>query len=268
MRRFVLSLVCAALLSGCPEAVTELVVVVDTDFDVPAEMDRVHFSLDTDAMDPIDVTVLLHDPAGIVDGGPDAVHLPVSLGLVPAGDVPPYVSVVVSGLYGVDLVVRKAVRVRFIKGETRELRIELTRACATVMCADVMTTCEHGACRSVDIAPNELLPFNGTPERFLTLGGDGGVPDGGLSDVGQPPPDTGCSFGFAECDGQATTVCETNTQTDRVHCGTCGNVCWGRCIAGACDDVVQLEAGTRHTCARTMAGDVYCWGDDTTGADG
>lgn len=44
-----------------------------------------------------------------------------------------------------------------------------------------------------------------------------------------------CNAGFGNCDGNAANGCETNTQTNRLHCGACGNVCAsGVCSAGVC----------------------------------
>jgi hypothetical protein len=45
-----------------------------------------------------------------------------------------------------------------------------------------------------------------------------------------------CNAGFANCDGDASNGCETNTNTSVDHCGACGSSCsTGRCTAGVCD---------------------------------
>ncbi|MEZ4390403.1 MAG: hypothetical protein R3A48_04845 [Polyangiales bacterium] len=48
-----------------------------------------------------------------------------------------------------------------------------------------------------------------------------------------------CGSGFADCDGDAMSGCEVNTQTSTAHCGACGNACelpnaTAACTAGAC----------------------------------
>ena len=46
-----------------------------------------------------------------------------------------------------------------------------------------------------------------------------------------------CDPGFGDCDGQASTGCEANLNTDRTHCGTCGTRCGGGtrvCRSGVC----------------------------------
>lgn len=61
-------------------------------------------------------------------------------------------------------------------------------------------------------------------EREFASGGQGG----------------GCPTGFAECDGNPETVCETETAANLEHCGECGKVCAGAldaniaCVAGEC----------------------------------
>jgi hypothetical protein len=49
-----------------------------------------------------------------------------------------------------------------------------------------------------------------------------------------------CSGTFADCDGNSTNGCETNTQSDPSHCGACSNACTApanataKCTGGAC----------------------------------
>ncbi|MRG92960.1 hypothetical protein GF068_13625 [Polyangium spumosum] len=57
--------------------------------------------------------------------------------------------------------------------------------------------------------------------------------------------------------------CETSTVDDPMNCGGCGVVCQRSCVAGVCDDPVQVALGNRHSCARTGGGDVYCWGNNS-----
>ena len=52
-----------------------------------------------------------------------------------------------------------------------------------------------------------------------------------------------CIVGFADCDGTPSNGCETNTNTDAMHCGACRAPCaTGRnCVMGAC--VLECPAG-------------------------
>jgi len=108
--------------------------------------------------------------------------------------------------------------------------------------------CDNGRCSA------EILHDAGMPTA------DGGRPDGGGLDAGQPDaggdagradaggdPDSGferdaglggCSVGYQQCSG----VC-INPSTDREHCGSCDVVCAAdeRCSAGSCSPQCAAE---------------------------
>ncbi len=51
-----------------------------------------------------------------------------------------------------------------------------------------------------------------------------------------------CPSGFADCDGNPANGCETNTNTDNLHCGGCNQFCFdGVCTDGVC--VVPCDDG-------------------------
>ncbi len=79
-----------------------------------------------------------------------------------------------------------------------------------------------------------------------------------------------CMAGFDDCDSVDANGCEANLQTDAINCGVCGTRCSSglACVAGACGTIVQIRADGDHTCARTNAGRVYCWGDNADGQCG
>lgn len=55
-----------------------------------------------------------------------------------------------------------------------------------------------------------------------------------------------CDPGYANCDGQPATGCETHTATDPVNCGACGTICpqnSPRCLGGTC-----VCPGSNQTC--------------------
>ncbi|MBK8256484.1 MAG: hypothetical protein IPK82_27925 [Polyangiaceae bacterium] len=74
---------------------------------------------------------------------------------------------------------------------------------------------------------------------------------------------TECEPTFADCDGLAENGCEVDTTRSAAHCGTCGNACSTQCLAGECNDVVEVSAGAQFTCAVRKSGSVWCWGDNT-----
>jgi hypothetical protein len=60
----------------------------------------------------------------------------------------------------------------------------------------------------------------------------GGSATGGVVATGGS---AACAPPMAECDLNPATVCETNTQTDATHCGSCSNHCtYPVCTAGSC----------------------------------
>src|SRR5207247_1511466 len=77
-----------------------------------------------------------------------------------------------------------------------------------------------------------------------------------------------CVAPFANCDGNATNGCETNTGTDVSNCGGCGIVCPPRanatatCTAGSCGFV--CNAGFANCDANAANG---CESDTTTAPD-
>ncbi|MBS2013675.1 MAG: hypothetical protein JST00_12350 [Deltaproteobacteria bacterium] len=58
---------------------------------------------------------------------------------------------------------------------------------------------------------------------------------------------------------------------DPSACGPCGRRCATgyACLDGRCaNDVVEMAAGGEHTCAAVASGEVYCWGDPSSGQTG
>jgi hypothetical protein len=93
-------------------------------------------------------------------------------------------------------------------------------------------------------------------------GGVGGVGgDGGAASGGAP----GCDEGTADCDGDESNGCETETSSDPAHCGRCGTVCNTQCVSSVCNDAVVVDAGGWNTCVVRALGDVWCWGENTWG---
>ena len=89
---------------------------------------------------------------------------------------------------------------------------------------------------------------------------------------------TWCDEGFACIASQCVRDClagETacgdscvDVTSDRMNCGQCGTTCVGKCVNSMCESIAHLAAGSRHTCALTASGTVWCWGANTHGEVG
>jgi hypothetical protein len=73
--------------------------------------------------------------------------------------------------------------------------------------------------------------------------------------------DVHCAAGFADCDGNATNGCETDTRTSATHCGGCGNALRARQRHGG------LRAGRLHRGDVRNAGFGDCDGNAANGCE-
>lgn len=100
----------------------------------------------------------------------------------------------------------------------------------------------------------------------------------GTSDVGDvgDRAEVTDAEGSDSIDGQPDVACTRATEAmceggcrdlsiDPANCGACRHTCGWGCMAGACDDAVELSAGYEHTCARRASGSVVCWGLNNNG---
>ena len=227
--------------SACSSPRTEIIVAVDSDLAVPAELDQITIQVTApDGTNRQSVAAL---------GGTNPA-LPRTLGLVyEGGPLGPFV-VRASGAVGGVAVVTRAARVSFVLERTLLLRLDLLRDCIGSRCGGE-NTCVGGACRSVDVPASELTEWTGSVPPLSHP--DGGAPiDGGTPpDAGPPPPDSGplppdagpppadaggCDPGRGDCDGRASNGCETDLSMSRADCGMCGHMCTGTqmCCTGTC----------------------------------
>lgn len=226
---------CAALLavgiSGCQQPLTELVVVVDTDYEAP------------DALEAVDLVIT--GPSGSVE----TVHvelatitLPVSLGVVHRGGPLGVVGIEALGRSGDVTRVRSAMLTSFVAGERREVRLGLWRRCEGELCTP-NTTCSEGSCGSAEVPGTDLPPFQGEVRRSDAGAVDAAESDGGMLDGGVDGGCTGTPGTPEVCDGvdqncngviDEGDVCVCSTPCELAHAtSTC--VVGGTCAIVSCE---------------------------------
>lgn len=222
---------CVLLSCGCESPATQLVVLVDSDFDVPAELARVHVRV----LDEADAEMSSHEFALAgegVDPGPARFVLPLSFAVVPRGqDADRRVAIEVDGLGPDDeeVIVRRRAVTGFIEEERLLLPLFLARSCAGVACPSGQT-CAAGSCVDEEVPPGSL--------PVVRPGGELLYDGGGSSPVDAAAP---CEEAVS-CDG-----------------GSCG--CATECCTLACGDVCTPSC-QHETCHVSAAGsssvDVSC----------
>ena len=121
-------------------------------------------------------------------------------------------------------------------------------ACAAGLC--VVSACNQGFA-DCDTSPANGCEIN-TTNNASNCGGCGmgcSIANGTAACVGSMCAVGTCAPGFADCDGQVSNGCETNTAADTGNCGGCGNACnlphaapactGGICTVGACNPGFQ-----------------------------
>lgn len=184
-------------LTGCHAPLTELVVVADTDFVMPSELDMVRFEIEASA---IGGSALVERSVELSDA-----RMPIVLGLLHEGQAPlGPIEVRVIGLLEGRERVRKVARTSFVRERSLVLRMDLLRRCDGVSCAAGDTCGADGACVDARIDPATLPRWGSNELDAMVVGPgmDGGV-DAGTD--GGPPPDprcavVGCCLASDECD--------------------------------------------------------------------
>jgi len=200
----------AAFTACQKEERTEVVVVVDSDYAVPTELDAV-------VVEVVDPDGGLQRSIGNLAGPED---LPAMVGLVhEGGPLGPYEIVAVGRLAGESVVSRRAL-FTFIERQILSLPMHLVRSCEGETCPTGQTCTEDGC---ADEEVSGLRVWSGSPER---LGGGDGDADGDVD-------------GDVDGDGDGDCGPEIDLQTDPENCGECGYACevangTPGCEAGAC----------------------------------
>jgi hypothetical protein len=276
----VASIVALALFGvSCSDATTtQLVVLMDTDYSVPAEVDRVRARvakvIDTDADEQEVETWLRIFPVSDNEARDiGAYELPATFAVLPAdADLEREITVELQALAsGSDqILVTRRVRTGFVRGEARLVRMLIYRACAELTCADGETCgCAGGTSCAAPSCVDERLP----PELLESIADPGLLPpnsefptgtDGGVSDGGIPPDDAGTEpdgavdpDGGSECDAPLVS-CDSecvNTLSDPRYCGGCSIVCPGGYV---CERGLCVDPGDCRTNDIGCTGFTYC----------
>ena len=85
------------------------------------------------------------------------------------------------------------------------------------------------------------------------------TPDGASGDSAVVSEGGTCAGSTAECDGNASTVCETDLKTSQAHCGACGRSCGtAQCQAGECE-IERLVKDLSVPAGLELAGPRLLW---------
>ncbi len=152
-RALALALVTVPALASCGgDDPTEIVLVIDSDLEVPTELDAIEVTVSGRRGAPTIVSADLTDSAT-----PD---LPLTLTLYPSSVPPSPVAIAIVASAGGTDVVRRDVRTGFVEGETRMLRVLLAARCVSLSC-DGGRTCDETGCRPIEIAASDLPEWPG-----------------------------------------------------------------------------------------------------------
>jgi hypothetical protein len=197
----VVAIALAVLATACDSHPGRVLVVVDSDYAVPAELSEVRI-LAGPADDPDDrtgqgfvLTRIAPPPAGTY-------RLPLSMVVVPRnGDSDRRVEIVVEGraaASGEVLIRSTRILNGFRRGDTIVLPIFLSEQCESMVC-EAGRTCVNGDCESIEVDPGTLRIAEDPGEELRSLPDTGTPPDADLdagvdamdSTVDTSPPDTG-----------------------------------------------------------------------------
>jgi hypothetical protein len=271
MRRFALPFVVSLSLFGvnCAQtSSTQLVVLMDTDYPVPEEVDRVRARVakvvESEAgSDEVETWLRVFRVSSKEQSGTGVHTLPATFSVLPSGaDIDREIVVQLDALAtGSDEVLAtRRVRTGFIRGQARLVRMLIYRACAELSCPDGEscgcpggTSCATPSCVDESLPPEELEIIDNPallpPDSEFPISegtGDGGTQsDGGVE---CEPPLTLCNL---EC---------VDTDSDARYCGGCNIECPSGyvCDAGVCSDPSDCR-----TNGAGCTGFTYC--DETTG---
>ncbi len=256
---WLLALCCAWLLVACgSDGMTQIEVTIDSDLEVPAELDRVRIEV-------LGVRTRSAE-ADLAEEG-----LPRTIGLYHSeGPLGPF-SVRVGGFKGTTLVIEKTVETSFVRGKTIPLHVRLDRACKDLRCPSGQT-CEQGVCRNAASEDDAgMVAFDGGQGEGGPMEPDGSLPS--ACPVGYVGTDAANCQDLDECATGADT-CDALTQcVNRAGSYGC-TVCpfgYGGNPKLRCESINECAAGLDqcdpfHPCTDTATG--YLCGDCAMGYTG
>lgn len=252
-------LVLVLLTASCTEdSPTQVVVLMDTDYVVPAEVDRIRARVSQTVDDQqgnaeVETWSEVFSLSDDTSPEPGTHALPATFGILPGGSGPENEIVIeleALAAGGSDVLVARRVKTGFVPGEARLVRMQLFRVCADSSC-DVGESCgcpDGGACPVPSCVNETVDPYD--LERIGNTGAlpaDAGIPDDGGT-VNCMPPLLLCG---ADC---------VNPEADPRYCGDCETSCPTGfvCEIGMCSD-----PGDCRTNGTGCSGFTYC--DEDTG---
>jgi hypothetical protein len=163
-------------LGACHKPRTEIVLTVDSNLSVPAELDQVHIVVASEK------TATRFDQT--YDLGPGKTKLPIVLGLVPESDKSLAFRAVADGLKGGVVVVERSAVTSFVPDQTLALFLDLLRVCVRATCSSGETCGPQGTCVPESIQPADLPRYGAARDAGIGPGLDGGwVYDAVLADA-------------------------------------------------------------------------------------
>ncbi|MEM9193506.1 MAG: hypothetical protein AAGF12_30305, partial [Myxococcota bacterium] len=233
-------------LAGCSDELTEIVVVVQTDASVPAEVNSIRLVVDGPSMQAFDETATLQGPS----------DLPLTLGLTPGDpDRLGPVRIVATGT-GTGTIER-VVETRFIEGKRLLLEIVLEAACQDVsICGDntcIASAAGEAECASPAVDPSSLPEFSGAvPGAPDASSGADGAPDADPDAMEcMPTPEDRCLC-------TEVSECPTGSGAGETPLSCTG----GTCVYAPIRD---HTVGENHMCSVFGNGYVYCLGGNSDG---
>lgn len=249
-------------LSCADESSTQVVVLMDTDYLVTGEVDRIQARVSKivpmgSSSEEVETWNNLFDLSSDAPGMESG--LPATFGILPGdSDLEREIVIELEALAtGSDRVlVSRRVKTGFVPGENRLVRMPLLRACEGVTCeAEESCGCPEGMscavpeCISDWISPEDLEPIDDPgvlpPDAGIPMP-DAGVPDGG--GINCSPPLMLCGV---DC---------VNTQADPRYCGDCDTACGD---GEVCDIGTCIDPGDCRSNGVGCVGFSYC--DESSG---